>query len=230
MTTRDKILAALVVFIISPGWFVWNYGTARKDCYFYPNGDIKAAQVLNACVADSDSNWKLPKLVHGFGVMPFLTESMNCRAEYLPALFFIEKEYACDFIDKNKEIFLELGEYGQNPIHDLARRHGACGIEGEQCFIAQIRSLELLLDLGLDIDIGRRGHRTALEIAAVDGDVDFFKALIARGADLAQFGYDEKENIAISLIKEQIEWCREQADSQSCSREYREILEIIEGR
>ena len=230
MTTRDKILAALVVFVISPGWFLWNYGNARKECYFYPSGDVKAAQVLNACVADSDSNWKLPELEYGIGVLPFLVDSVNCRTEYIPALFFIEKQYACDFVDENKEIFLNLDEFGQNPIHELARRHAACGIEGEQCFVSQIKSLDLLLDLGLDIDIGRNGHRTALELAAVDGDLEFFRALLDRGADLAQFGYDEKPSTAITLIKDQIEWCQQQVDSESCSRDSRAILEIIDGR
>ena len=228
MKKRYWLLCVVLLIVAAPTAYLLKYKEARIQCYFFPNGDIDKPQVLNACVASDTSDWKLPRQVHGFGVMPFLISSAKCGVEYYPGLFSIEKEHACRYFNDNYSDFLGLGEFGDNPVHELARRHNACVVEGPECFASQLRSIELLLERGLDIDIRKPGGRSALGIAAVDGNIELFRWLIEKGSDPTHIVFGTGGHGVLDQIRQGIEWCVEDDMGSECSADWEEILVILD--
>ena len=228
---KSNWLIALVFVVAVASWQAKRYADARTECYFFPNGEVDKAEVLNACVADGNSKWKLPALVNNIGVLPFLVSSANCRIDYNPNLFFVEKHFACQYFEANKRKFLAVDEDGGSPLHDLARRHNACrsDIDPRQCSSSQIRSIDLLLENGIDLELKEFGKDTILEVAAFEEDVDLVRALVSRGADRAWVTSRLDGRNVISHLLDRQEWCVKEQYGDACVEPYRQIIDILEG-
>ena len=204
MTRRLVILLLFSLFSVSLGG-LWWYIDARIDSYFHYPDKPDVAQIINACIADPDANWQLPFCQRGTAAWGLY--SNDCRAPHVRSLFFIEKNYACKWLDEHIDEVVDVNSGPlrdgdtQNPLHELVRRHAWCQEEPspctddqtrdnpnwclpepEECTQAQLRSIDWLLEHGADINQFEFGKMTVLDYAVREENLLIVPDLLSRGA------------------------------------------------
>lgn len=237
MPRRYVTIAISLLVLFGFGW-IWWYVDARIDSYIHysDNTDlahIDVPQVINACVAELESNWQLPQCQRGdaaFGI-----NANDCRARQIPSLFFIERRYACKWLSENESVAIgqdsiyigpdgpgsrELG----HPLHELVRRHAWCQEppppctdaetrehpnwclpEPDECKQAQLRSIDWLLERGIDINQFEHEDMTVLHYAARADDYLAVQELLKRGANPNIVADTESAITAIERARQRVE-------------------------
>ena len=217
----------LILGILGLGGFWW-YADARVDSYVRSSGKLDVARIINACVADLDSEWQLPFCRRGYAA--FGLSSNDCRATHLKALFFVEKRLACDWLDENVDEVVHINSGylrdggTRNPLHELVRRHAWCQDmpppctkaetrqhrnwclpKPDECMRAQLRSIDWLLDRGVDINQFEYGDMTVLHYAVREDDYLAIQELLKRGANPTITAESESAITAIERARQRVE-------------------------
>ena len=212
---RRSVLLTVGLIGLSALCWAWWYADARIDSYIHYSDNVDlahvdVAQVINACVADPDSSWQLPHCQRGVAAWGLYAN--DCRARHAESLFFVERHYACKWLDEHKseaiskrDIFLGPNGRGEgeagNPLHELVRRHAWCQEkplpctdaqirehpnwclpEPMECTYVQLRSIDWLLENGSDINQIEFGEKTALDVAVCGENYLIVHELLNRGA------------------------------------------------
>lgn len=215
MPRRKVTLISGLIALSGLGW-AWWYIDARIDSYIHYSDNVDLAhidvpQVINACIADPNSTWQLPHCQRG--VAAFGLYANDCRARHARSLFFVEKHYACEWLDENKPEAINTDSIFSGPngrgaretghtLHEFVRRHAWCQEEPLsctedqtrehpnwclpepiECARAQLRSIDWLLENDVDINQIDYGEVTVLDIAVRNEDLLIAQELLNRGAN-----------------------------------------------
>lgn len=258
MLRRNVLLAISLLVLVGLG-SIWWYVDARIDSYIHYSDNIELAhidvpQVINACVAELDSDWQLPHCQSG--VATFGIHANDCRAGHIPSLFFIEKHYACKWLAENESVAIAqdsvfIGPDGAAareigiPLQALVRRHSWCQDppppcteaetrehpsrclpEPEACMEAQLRSIDWLLDRDTDTNQFDHQDMIVLHYAARADDFQAVQELLKRGANPNIAAGTESSITAVERARRRVEdyWGGHPSPAA------RKTLELLEGQ
>ena len=254
---RRSISLSLVLISSTCLALLWWYVDARIDSYFDSSDSPDFAQIINACVADADSAWQLPYCRRGFAALGLYRN--DCRAPHTQSLFFMEKHYACTWLDKHMDEVINvnsnrLGAGGvPNPLHVLVRRHAWCQRapqpctdvetlqhphwclpEPEDCAQAQLRSIDWLLGHGVDINTVEFEAMTVLDYAVHEENYLIVPDLLRRGAD-PNIIADKTTGIStLERARSKVDAYRDGDPPEDVFRQYsrdaRAVLDLLEAR
>ena len=252
MTRRNVILSLILIVSAGLGWAGW-YADARIDSYIHYSDNaelayIDVAQVINACIADPSSAWQLPHCQRGVAAWGLYAN--DCRARHIQSLFFVEKHYACKWLEDHKNDVINVDpnqlrdRETQNALHELVRRHAWCQVqplpctesqtrkypnwclpEPDECAQAQLRSIDWLLERGADINQFEYETSTVLHNAVRVDDFLMVQELLERGAN-PEIAADAEGGItAIERARRRIE----RYFNGYPSEDARQVLELLES-
>jgi ankyrin repeat protein len=215
---------------------------------------VDVAQVINACVAGPGSTWQLPYCQRGTAAWGLYAN--DCRARHTPSLFFVERHFACKWLEENSSetmqnhsVFIGPQDHGPrevgNSLHELVRRHAWCQDppppctdaetrehpnwclpEPTECMQAQLRSIDWLLERGVDINQFEHGDMTVLHYAALTGNYLVVQDLLNRGANPNIAAKTESAITAIEEARKRIEGYFNGHPSPAAQR----TLELLQGQ